>query len=254
MNPVLSFSKRNILEIVRDPLSYVFCLGFPLVMLIVMTIINDSIPPEANMTIFRIDKLSGGIAVFGLSFIMLFTCLCISKDRDSAFLIRLYASPLPSYGFILSYTLPFLILAAVQILITFAASFFVSVLVGNTLNIAGMLLAVLSLIPSAVMFIGFGLLFGSLLNSKAAPGLCSVIISLASLIGGIWFDVKSAGGFIFSFSNALPFYHCTMTARSALAIDFSGLAPHLLYSFIAASIIIVCSSFVFRLKMRADLS
>ena len=93
MKKVLAFSSRNFKELLRDPLSYIFCLGFPLIMLIIMSVINESIPPEANMTLFRIENLAGGIAVFGLSFVMLFTTLTVSKDRSGAFLVRLYATP-----------------------------------------------------------------------------------------------------------------------------------------------------------------
>ena len=38
------FASRNGKELLRDPLSYLFCLGLPLMMLILMTIINGSIP------------------------------------------------------------------------------------------------------------------------------------------------------------------------------------------------------------------
>ena len=79
MNRVLAFSGRNLKELLRDPLSYIFCLGFPLVMLVIMSIVNQSIPPEAGMTIFNIENLAGGIAMFGQSFIMLFTSLSVLK-------------------------------------------------------------------------------------------------------------------------------------------------------------------------------
>ncbi len=126
MNKISAFSVRNFKEIIRDPLSYIFCLGFPLVMLIVMTVINDGIPPQTGMTIFRIDNLAGGIAVFGLTFVMLFTCLNVAKDRSGAFLVRLYATPMRSEDFILGYVLPTSLLAVLQILITLAAAFVVS--------------------------------------------------------------------------------------------------------------------------------
>lgn len=34
-------------------------------MLVIMSIVNQSIPPEAGMTIFNIENLAGGIAMFG---------------------------------------------------------------------------------------------------------------------------------------------------------------------------------------------
>ena len=68
----MTFASRNIKEILRDPLSYIFCLGLPIVMLIVMTIVDSSIPaspvipegvpiPEGTAmtpTVFQIHKLT----------------------------------------------------------------------------------------------------------------------------------------------------------------------------------------------------
>ena len=34
MNRTITFTKRNLLEMLRDPLSYIFCVAFPLVMLV----------------------------------------------------------------------------------------------------------------------------------------------------------------------------------------------------------------------------
>lgn len=254
MNKISAFSKRNFLEIVRDPLSYIFCLGFPLVMLIVMTLVNDTIPEEAHMDLFKINKLSGGIAVFGMTFIMLFVCLSVAKDRSGAFLVRLYATPMKSGDFILGYIFPTLILAVLQSVITFAASLIVSLVVGIELNILGMLLAVLSLVPSMIMFISFGLLFGTLFSEKAAPGLCSIIISLGSFLGGIWFDVEGAGGVLEDICSVLPFYHSVNAARMATAMNFGeDFLIHLLITVGYSAVIAIVSVIVFKYKMRADL-
>lgn len=255
MKRILAFSARNMKEILRDPLSYIFCLGFPLVMLVVMTIINSSIPAEANMTLFNIENLSGGIAVFGLSFVMLFTSLSVSKDRSSAFLTRLYATPMKSGDFIAGYVFSCLPLAVLQSIITFVASMIVGGIVGSDkLTVGGSLLALVVLIPSAVFFISVGLLFGSLLNEKAAPGLCSVVISLAALLGGVWFDCEAAGGAIYKVCSVLPFYHCVKAARMAAVLEIDGVGIHLLISVGYAVAAAVLSAIVFRSKMRADLS
>ncbi len=255
MKKVLAFSGRNFKEIIRDPLSYIFCLGFPLVMLVLMSIINQSIPAEANMTIFNIENLSGGIAVFGLSFIMLFTCLTVSKDRSGAFLTRLYASPMRSGDFIAGYMLPVLLLSVIQSAITFAASMIVGAVLGeDSISVGGALMSIIVLIPGAVFFISAGLLFGSLFNEKAAPGLCSVIISLAAVLGGIWFDAEGTGGVLLDVCRVLPFYHCVKSVRMATAIQFDGFAPHFLITLAYALVFAVLSAVVFRTKMRADLS
>ena len=254
MNRVLAFSGRNLKELLRDPLSYIFCLGFPLVMLVIMSIINQSIPPEAGMTIFNIENLSGGIAMFGQSFIMLFTCLTVSKDRSGAFLTRLYATPMRSADFISGYTLPVLLLAVIQSAITFAASMIAAVILGGSISFVGALTAIAALIPGAVFFIAAGLLFGALFNEKAAPGLCSIIISLASLLGCVWFDAESAGGVMLDICRALPFYHCVKAARMAVTLQCDGIGAHLLIVAGYAVGSSVLAALVFRNKMRADLA
>lgn len=254
MSKTTAFSARNFKEIVRDPLSYIFCLGFPLVMLVVMTLVNDGIPAEAKMTIFRIDNLAGGIAVFGLTFIMLFVCLTVSKDRSGAFLLRLYATPMTSGSFIEGYLLPSMLLALMQVIVTFAASVVISLIKGVELNIGGALLSVVTLLPTVIMFITLGLLFGTLFSEKAAPGLCSVVISFASFLGGVWFDVDSTSGVLANICNVLPFVHSVKTARMTCALDFSEIAPHLLITCGYALVTTVLSIVVFRQKMRADLN
>ena len=95
----LVFGNRTFKEILRDPLSYIFCVGFPIVMLIVMSIVNDSIPAESGMTVFQLKNLTPGIMVFGLGFVMLFTCIQVSKDRTTALMLRLYTSPIKTIDF-----------------------------------------------------------------------------------------------------------------------------------------------------------
>lgn len=253
MNRIMAFSNRNFKEIIRDPLSYIFCLGFPLVMLTVMSVVNDSIPEQAGMTLFRIDNLAGGIAVFGLTFIMLFTCLTLAKDRSGAFLVRLYATPMKSGDFILGYILPTMGVAAIQLVITFIASFAVSLITGVELALPGLLLALISLIPTIVMMISFGLVFGTLFSEKAAPGLCSIVISLASFLGGVWFDADGLGGVMLKICEVLPFYHAVKAARMASVLDFDGYLPHLLITVAYSAAVTAISVAVFKSKMKADL-
>ncbi len=254
MSKTTAFSSRNFKEIVRDPLSYIFCLGFPLVMLVVMTLVNDGIPAEAKMTIFRIDNLAGGIAVFGLTFIMLFVCLTVSKDRSGAFLMRLYASPMTSGSFIAGYLLPSVLLAVMQVAVTFAASVIISLIKDVELNIGGALLSIVTLLPTVIMFITLGLLFGTLFSEKAAPGLCSVVISFASFLGGVWFDVDNTSGVLANICGVLPFVHSVKTARMTCALDFSEIAPHILITCGYAVVTTALSIVVFKKKMRADLN
>lgn len=256
MFKIKAFTSRNIKEIARDPLSYIFCLGFPVVMLIIMTIVNQSIPKEAGMTIFRIDNLAGGIAIFGQTFTMLFTAMTVAKDRSGAFLVRLYASPMKPSDFICGYILPMAIISAVQSIITYIVSFVISLITNIEVSPVGLLLSVIAVIPSSLMFIGFGLLFGTLFNEKAAPGLCSIIISLGSFLGGIWFDAESTRGVILKICRCLPFHYCTKTARAAISLEFGidDFIIPIIITAVCAVVILFVSSVAFKSRMKADLA
>ncbi len=263
MSKTTAFSQRNLKELIRDPLSYLFCLGFPLVMLVVMTLVNNGIesstadlPPgavSAAPTIFQIDKLAGGIAVFGLTFLMLFTCLTVAKDRSGAFLMRLYATPMRSANFIAGYMLPTFVLGIIQIVITLAASLIIALIKDVELNVGGLVLSAAVLMPTVVMFIALGVLFGTMFSDKSAPGLCSIVISLASFLGGIWFDADSTGGFLKKLCDVLPFIHSVKAARLTCALDFENVLPHLLISTAYAALLTVISIIAFKSRMKADL-
>jgi ABC-2 type transport system permease protein len=248
------FGKRTLTEILRDPLSYIFCLGFPLIMLVLMSIINRSIPNEANMNVFQIQNLAPGIAVFGLTFIMLFTCLQVSKDRSTAFLIRLYASPIKSKDFIMGYTYPLIVISILQSLITFLASVVIGSIYDYHFSLINIVLCILVLMPSALLFIGFGLFFASLLSEKAAPGICSIIITAACMLGGIWMDVDGIGGTLAKVCKVLPFYHGVAAARLALSGKYSELLKPLMIIVVYAVVIYVLAVLIFRRKMQSDVS
>ena len=256
MNKINACALRNGKEILRDPLSYIFCVGFPLVMLVIMTLVDRSIPPQAGMTIFRIDNLAGGIAVFGQMFVMLFTAITVAKDRSGAFLMRMYASPMTSLDFTCGYILPMLVIALAQGLLIGLCSLLVSLLTGTALSIGGLALSLAALLPSAVLFIAFGLLFGTLFNEKAAPGLCSIVISLGSFLGSIWFDAQAAGGVLLKISQCLPFHYCTKAVRAAMQLNVTADALWLPILVVtgSAAVLVLLASAVFRMKMRAELA
>ena len=220
---ISAFAGRCLLELVRDPLSYVFMIGFPLAMLFVMTVLNDSIPPQAGMTVFRIDRLAPAVFVFGMSFLMLFTAILVSKDRTEAFLVRLYISPMRRLDFLAGYAVPVVLLGIAQGILTMLCALGIAVVKGITLRFAGIFLTILVSLPAILLFIGFGLLFGTLLNDKSAPPLSSVIISLASFFGGMWMDIDQMSGVILTLGKALPFLHAVRAGRMALAMETDGI-------------------------------
>lgn len=216
---LLAFSVRTAKEILRDPLNLFFGLGFPLVLIGLLTAIQANIP----VPMFELDRLTPGITVFGLSFMTLFAAVLISKDRESALLQRLYTTPLTALDFILGYTLPILPIAVTQGIICYLAS----ALLGLKLTV-NVLYALLFIIPVALFYIALGLICGSVFNSKQVGGICGALLTnLSAWLSGIWFDVDLVGGAFKKIADALPFIHAVELERAAFSGNYSNILPHL---------------------------
>ena len=240
----LVFASRNTKEILRDPLNLSFGLGFPLILLLLLSTIQSNIP----VALFEIEKLTPGIAVFGLSFISLFSGTLISKDRTTSFLLRLFASPLSASDFITGYVLPLLPMAVIQGAVCFAAAYFL----GLTLNI-NVLLALVVIMPAAVLFIGIGLLAGSIFNDKQVGGICGALLTnVSAWLSGTWFDLNLVGGTFKTVAYALPFAHAVDAAKAAVAGNYSDILPHLWWVIGYAAVIMIIAVLVFKSKMNSE--
>ena len=218
---MLTFSGRNAKEILRDPLNLAFGLGFPLVLLLLLSAIQANIP----VPLFEISQLAPGISVFGLAFLTLFSATLMAKDRSSAFLQRLYTTPMTPVDFILSYTLPILPLATAQTAVCYLAALFLGL--QPSVHI---LLAILFSLPIALLYIALGLLCGSILNDKQVGGICGALLTnLSAWLSGIWFDLALVGGVFQKIAYALPFVHAVELERAVLAGNWERVLPHLLW-------------------------
>ena len=217
---MLTFAKRCAKEILRDPLTLGFGLGFPLVLLFLLSAMQANIP----VSLFEINALTPGITVFGLSFMTLFSATLVAKDRESAFLQRLYTTPLTGVDFILGYMLPILPIALGQTVICYLAA----IPLGLTVSV-NILYAVLSMIPMAVFNIALGLLCGSLLGVKQVGGICGALLTnLSAWLSGVWFDLKLVGGAFEKIANVLPFVHAVEMEKALCVGNFSAAAQHIL--------------------------
>ena len=214
-----TFASRNTKEILRDPLNLAFGLGFPLVLILLLSAIQANIP----VSMFEIAHLTPGITVFGLSFMSLFTATIIAKDRGSSLLQRLYTTPLTSLDFILGYTLPMIPISLAQGVICYIAA----ILLGLPVTLS-IVYAVLLLIPVSLLYIAIGLLCGSVLTDKQAGGICGALLTnVSAWLSGIWFDLELVGGTFRKIAYALPFVHAVEMERAVISGNFSGILPHL---------------------------
>ena len=239
---MLSLAKRNMQEILRDPLNLAFGLGFPVVLLLLLSAIQANVP----VALFEIKELAPGITVFGLSFMTLFSATLISRDRSSALLQRLYTTPLTAMDFILSYTLPILPIAVGQSFMCYA----VALLLGLTPT-GNILLAIVMILPVSLLFIGLGLLCGSILTDKQVGGICGALLTnLSAWLSGTWFDLDLVGGMFQKIAYWLPFVHAVEMERAMLAGEFVGIFPHLWWVLGYAAILLVLAVLLFLRQMK----
>lgn len=243
---MLTFAERNTKEILRDPINLFFGLGFPLVLIFLLSIIQANISAEAQMVLFEIQHLTPGVTVFGLAFMTLFSATLIAKDRGSSLLRRLYTTPLTSLDFILGYTLPVLPIAVAQSVICYA----VALALGLKITV-GILYALVGVLPVSLVYIALGLMCGSVLNDKQVGGICGALLTnLSAWLSGVWFDLDLVGGAFKKIAYCLPFVHAVEMERSLLACDLSAALPHLWWVLGYAVVLMVLAVVLFLRQMK----
>ena len=239
---MMTFAKRCAKEILRDPINVGFGLGFPLILLLLLSALQANIP----VSLFEIDTLTPGITVFGLSFMTLFSATLVARDRESALLQRLYTTPLTALDFILGYMLPILPIAIGQTVICYLFA----VPLGLTLS-ANIVYAMIGIIPMAIFNIALGLLCGSVFGVKQVGGICGALLTnLSAWLSGVWFDLDLVGGAFKKISYALPFVHAVEMERSVLAGNIEGIFPHFWWVLGYATVLFAIAVLLFLQQMK----
>ena len=242
MKRAMAFARRNARELVRDPLTVGFSLGFPLVLLALLTIIQRNIP----VSMFEIDWLAPGVAAFGLTFAALFSATLIARDRASSLMLRLCASPMRPGDFIAGYLAPMLPLCAAQIAVCYAAALAAGLKLGGNA-----ILSMLTLLPAAALYVAIGLLCGTLLNDRQVGGVCGALLTnVCAWLSGIWFDLSLLGDGFRRVAEALPFANSVTAARAALAGETAGIGGPLLNVCLWAASVLALAVWTFHRRMK----
>ncbi len=244
MRRTLAFASRNGREILRDPLSLLFGIGFPVVLLLLIGMMKRSIR-DMPAELFAIETFAPGMAVFGLSFLSLFLGLLMSGDRTSAFLTRLFASPMRGMEYVAGYSLPLLPMALCQGIVCFITAAIFGLPVTSRL-----LLALFVLLPVGLLFIGFGLLLGCLFTGGQVGGMGSILVNLAAWLSGTWFSLDMIGGAFRTICNLLPFAHAVEAVKAALTGELGAIPLHLLWVLGYAALLFFLAALLFRKKMK----
>ena len=148
--------------------------------------------------------------------------------------------------FILGYTLPLIPVALAEGVVTYLFA----VILGLDISIH-ILFSILFIIPVALLYIGLGLLCGSVFNDKQVGGICGALLTnLSAWLSGIWFDLDLVGGAFKKIAYALPFVHSVEMQRAIIAGNYAGIFPHLWYVLAYALAILAAAVFVFLRQMK----
>ena len=241
---IFTLTRRNLKEILRDPLNLGFMIGLPLLMEVLFYFIFHKMTEQ-----FSIKYLAPGIAVFAQSFTTLFSGLLIALDRGTSFLTRLYVSKTRPYEVIFGYTLALLPVAFLQSVLFFV----VGGLLDTSFWSVGMLRGIPFCLIVSFLFIGFGILLGSLCNEKSIGGASSAIIVGQSVLSGMWFPVEGLSGGFLTVMKALPFKNATALVQNAVngyADAWADLGLPLLIVLGYTVVTFVAAIAVFRHKMK----
>lgn len=241
---MLVFAKRNVKEIVRDPLTLFFGIAFPSILLLLLTIIQHNVPAEASP--FPAERLTPSITIFGLSFITLFSALIVSKDRSGSLLQRLLSSPMTASDFLGGYALPLVPLVLAQGIVCYA----LGMALGFKASV-NVLTGILMLLPCSTVFAGMGLLFGSILTDKQVGGICGALITnLTAWLSGTFFSLDLVGKAFKTFAYALPFAHAVDLCVAAANGNYADMFPHLWVVLAYGAALCTAAVIVFKKKMK----
>jgi ABC-2 type transport system permease protein len=233
---------RNFKEMLRDPIHMGLEIGIPAGFLAIFWALGQNMGDENFLTT---TMLVPGIAVFGFAFLLMFSAMTLSRDRESALLSRLLTAPLKPRDFILSYSLPYIPMVIIQIAVCFGLGALLGLEMPGNVG-----LAFLALLVMGICSVELGMILGLLFNVNQASAVGSVIITLVALLGGVWIDLKAIGGVFYDVGNALPFAHAIAAARdSMMGAGFSSIAMDFYWVLGYTVVFFALGTFLFRWRM-----
>lgn len=239
---ILNFAKRNLKELVRDPLSLIFAIILPLFLLFIFQQFN--IPSDS----YKIENFTAGIIVFGFSFITLFTAMLVSKDRTTSLLIRLAISPMKPAEYISGYILSLIPIISIQNILFYI----LAVILGLSFTINLVWSGLMSIVIS-ILFIAAGILIGSIFTEKASSGISSIFVQLVCFTSGMYFPKEILGDVFSEVCEYLPFTPAVTILRGIMNNNLDIISGRNIMVFcVYTFVIFILAAVVFKRKMTSD--
>ncbi len=241
MKRVFAFTNRNIKELIRDPLSFVFALLLPLFLLFIFQ--QFKIPNEA----YKLTNFTPGIIIFGFSFLTMFTAMLVAKDRSSSLLLRLSASPMTSKEYVLGYFLSCIPLSIIQMVLFYL----LAIPLGLSFSVS-IIFSILIGIFISLLYIALGVLIGSFTSDKASSGISSVVVQLVAFTSGMYFPSDMIGKTFNFICNALPFKASVDIIKGILLNNYENMLDSVITFLIYLIAITTIAVLIFKHSLKSD--
>lgn len=235
------FATRNQKEMLRDPLTLIIGIGLPILLLGLFSVMQKNMP----FALYEISNLTPGVIVFGFSFLTLFSGMLLGKDKSSSFLMRIFASPMSATDYILGYMLPFILIAFLQISLCMITAFFLGLSLDKTIPLMVVVLLIIS-----SLYIGIGLLLGTLITDKQVGGIFAIFVNITTWLSGTWFTLDMIGETFKSIAQLLPFVHAVNAARVIVDGTYVDMLQSLAIVIGYTVLIIFTAIVIFKRKMQ----
>lgn len=128
------------------------------------------------------DFMAPGIFAFASIFMIMIVAQSLTGERDGGLLKRMGTTPLKSHEFMLSYVISYMIIAVVQVLLVFTASYAIGYRPAT--DVSGLAFAFAMLLAFSLVNVGFGLIAATISKSaEIASGISFVFIMPQMFLG-----------------------------------------------------------------------
>jgi len=133
-------------------------------------------------TLSQWDFMAPGIFAFASIFMIMIVAQSLTQERDGGLLRRLGTTPLRSHEFMLSQVISYMIIAVIQVLLVFAASFAIGYRPAT--DTFGLMFAFGMLLAFSLVNVGFGLIAATISKSaEIASGVSFIFIMPQMFLG-----------------------------------------------------------------------
>ncbi|HMK97997.1 MAG TPA: ABC transporter permease [Acidimicrobiales bacterium] len=204
----VTYARYDLLRVVRNRRFFIFSIGFPLVLYLVIAGSNKTRTLEGIP--FPVYYLTGMVAWGSMNGVVSGGGI-ISLERSLGWTRQLRVTPLPAWAYLLSKVVRGYLMAAVTIVILYAAALSLNV----RLTLAGWLLMTGLILVGLLPFAALGIMLGHLLSPDSLGPALGGLSALFALLGGAWGPLGQTGVF-HDIARALPSYWLVQAGAAGL--------------------------------------